>query len=88
MFQFTGLKDKNGKEIYDGDILRFAKIVTPYFGKNKGKQITVYDYWEVFFMEQKGEWRTRRNEQIDRLYSKVESHEVIGNIYENADLLK
>ena len=60
IMQFTGLKDKNGKEIYEGDIM-----------KN-------YDYH--FFVV---EWN-KKNARWDNCFGR----EVIGNIYENPELIK
>ena len=66
LMQYTGLKDKNGKEIYDGDIL-----------KNEDYNRTRVMEWEndvvpfcFDYYESPGDW------------------EIIGNIYENPELLK
>lgn len=69
LMQFTGLLDKEGKEIYEGDILKHDR-----FGIN-----TVHDIRDTF--------RTNSAAYDAHAYSKCESA-VIGNIYENKDLLE
>ena len=84
VMQFTGLLDKNGKEIYEGDILRYTKS---YRKEGEKKSQTELHYWEVFFGDS-GSWMSRRQGSTDeRLSNKHDTHEVIGNIYENPDLL-
>lgn len=77
IIQYTGLKDKNGKEIYEGDILL-------YLTKTK----TVVSYKNGAFV------RSYRNSNMYLLYDSLavdgclEDYEVIGNIYENPELLE
>jgi uncharacterized phage protein (TIGR01671 family) len=73
--QYTGLKDKNDKEIYEGDIIRWHGIVTSDY------PITFSD--GVFCLDD----RTDENFHHHR-YEIRNKWEVIGNIYENTDLLK
>ena len=80
IMQFTGLHDKNGKEIYGGDILSYTN--------KKGWK---HD-WLVFWSD-KLQWGMKCFKGHDNshtpqsLYNKAEAHEVIGNIYENPELL-
>ena len=67
LMQFTGLLDKNGKEIYEGDIIK---------GKEMGVCIVFWDKKRARFWITAG-W----GDLTDRC-------EVIGNIYENPELLK
>lgn len=72
VMQYTGLKDKNGKEIYEGDIVR--------------SEVWAGEAYSVSF--NRGGFcfgNGDKNYLHDAKY--LESFEVIGNIYENPELL-
>ena len=76
VMQFTGLKDKNGKEIWEGDKIRRTANMRDY-AECDGVDIQDYEveycgYYFHPFLE---------------CGTRMEEYEVIGNIYENADLL-
>lgn len=83
LMQYTGLKDKNGKEIYEGDIIQMWVGTKPVTVGN----ITWGGWQYVVRMEVVGKDKTNyfgyNSEDID-----PEKIEIIGNIYENPDLLK
>ena len=83
LMQYTGLKDKNGKEIYEGDIVKSTMHYGDDFGNPVGEaegQII-----EVKWLEKKGEQMVGFSFfPCDDMYDL----EVIGNIYENPELLK
>lgn len=78
VMQYTGLKDKKGKEIYEGDIINGGF----YNGVYCHGQVV---YWkDMFCLEPIGKFK----EGICELYAYNSFLEVIGNIYENLELLK
>jgi len=80
--QFTGLKDKYGKEIYEGDILLWEAKKN----RKKGRKNDEKHYWQVVWSE-RGQWGCKRGDAIARLFEKAFNHEVVGNQFENPDLL-
>ena len=73
VMQFTGLKDSNGEEIYEGDIVLVDRI-DPVYDKVKDKV-------EVGFLY--GQW----NICDSAIYTIENGVEIIGNIYENPNLI-
>lgn len=94
VLQYTGLKDKNRTEIYEGDLLRFP-------AKDKWDE-TNYSAFEVFFHDGNESYGTGIGYRMCRMYNQgvigggvvhtfhpknTERMEVIGNIYQNPELL-
>lgn len=84
--QFTGLLDKNGKEIYEGDILKRFTEVNESFGFDLVKVQWNNDrcYWEL----ERGNNQASYWGHISGSHAREGRYEVIGNIYENPELIK
>lgn len=81
LMQSTGLLDKNGKEIFEGDILAF---------ETDDEMINVNVFWDeehALFM-----FESKKYKEQESLAELVENNtypfEIIGNIYENPELLE
>lgn len=86
VMQYTGFKDKNGKEIYEGDILR------EYLDTDEG---VIKTDCQVFWNKKYGSWSLDQSYNNDMKFStalyeelKDYNHEISGNIYQNPELLK
>ena len=72
--QFTGLTDKNGKEIYEGDVLKRID--------GFGKLITLVEYDYIGFIFNCKSLEANLNASLI-----AHSAEIIGNIHDNPDLI-
>jgi uncharacterized phage protein (TIGR01671 family) len=86
LMQHTGLKDKNDKEIYEGDIVIIpTESCDP--ADQGGKDILKVVFMNGMFVlirEDKPKWKP----WIATLFDYEDDIEIIGNIYENPELLK
>ena len=83
--QFTGLKDRNGKEIYEGDIIKYH-----YFYFADGSEIEKEHVCSVKYDDSFANFDAMDKEGFAHFLGNASDDgiEVIGNIYENPELLK
>lgn len=96
LMQYTGLKDKNGKEIYEGDVIVQDRY--PFFEAGKSNYVGVVEWvfsqWQyilrVVAKGKRGISDGINCSMNDTGFEEGEKtdFEVIGNIYENPSLLK
>lgn len=78
LMQFTGLKDKNEKEIYEGDIVK--TIFGCFYEVDWSETFASFQLIKIVADTY---WKFRDNSDLE-----PKTMEVIGNIYENPELLK
>ena len=98
LMQYTGLKDKNGKEIYDGDILCVyfdtdysiqEKMFVKWDKYSDGEYVSCLECWTILDIKNLGNTTPLSEVNAGSTYGHSDFQvEVIGNIYENSELLE
>lgn len=87
LMQSTGLKDKNGVEVFQGDIVKVTDEDEEYSYISVVKNYAEEGY-PAFDIEYPSDWEYESNALSTIMSGGYETIEIIGNIYENPELLE
>lgn len=82
--QYTGLTDKHERKIFEGDIVKAIY-------KPKDEDLTIDDFiikWDKYFCKYVGHYIMKENVYNPLLFGSQTSFEVIGNIFDNPELIE
>lgn len=89
LMQSTGLFNKNGKEIFEGDVVRYTwDMPSDVNATKKGKKVRIS---KVFWSDWRASWAIGKkccNNDLFRYARNGNTVEIIGNIYQNQELLE
>lgn len=81
--QFTGLTDKNGKKIFDGDIIR-------HYNRISAGEPEAFEVGKIYWNDRFCSWARTTDREVHWGYVRICNdcvYEVIGNIHDNPELL-
>jgi uncharacterized phage protein (TIGR01671 family) len=82
--QFTGLLDRIGNKIYEGDILRIGAGIEDGYAEGKVGQVIYSEDHGGFIVE----WKWSKNQHYVRLTGDIASvSEIIGNFHDNPEIM-
>lgn len=86
--QYTGLEDNNGTEIFEGDIVKRTYLFNGGLGETHTGEVVYDKDYARYVISRPQKYIEPKTEDLRNTLSDKSTYEVIGNIYENRELLE
>lgn len=88
LMQSTGLKDKNDTEIFEGDIVKRTYLFNGGLGETHTGEVVYDKDYARYVISRPQKYIEPKTEDLRNILSDKSTYEIIGNIYENPELLE
>ena len=88
LMQSTGLKDKNDTEIFEGDIVKRTYLFNGGLGETHTGEVVYDKDYARYVISRPQKYIEPKTEDLRNTLSDRSTYEIIGNIYENRELLE
>lgn len=88
IMQCTGFKDSNGADIYEGDIVKRTYLFDGAFDRMHTGEVVYDEGYARYVISKPNKYINPKTEDLGNMLSDKSAYEVIGNVYENSNLLE